>query len=255
MTDASPVLARVLADQPEYGAWMPAAVCIYRFGRADIAGRELVAPAGRSEMIGTVAYGARVAAASRPTACPCSMVFTNDKRAAKVTDSTAVPFRQVKATFGKAAHGDDERHVIAIREDDADLGRARRRRLRGAQPAPSNRSGWSRGPRDKPVLAAVEPDRLIQPVDGRGAGQCRGRTSSPRSCGTRRSGTWARSTRVGQAELTPDSGLAWAGLWGIRGAWDSTVALPVLALWNLFAIWKVLANSLGNDSVIMRYPA
>ena len=32
--------------------WMPAAVCIYRFGRADVGGRELVAATGGSEMIG-----------------------------------------------------------------------------------------------------------------------------------------------------------------------------------------------------------
>ncbi len=111
-TDASPVLARVLADQPEYGAWMPAAVCIYRFGRADIAGRELVAPAGGSEMIGTVSYAARVAVNQPDNGVSVSVVFTNDKRAARLTDSTQVPFRQIKATFGKAAHGDDERHVI-----------------------------------------------------------------------------------------------------------------------------------------------
>ena len=114
MTDVTPVLARVLADQPEYGSWMPAAVCLYRFGRADIAGRELVAAAGASEMIGVVSYGARVAINQPANGVSVSLVFTNDKRAAKVTDSTQVPFRQVKATFGKAAHSDDERHVVAL---------------------------------------------------------------------------------------------------------------------------------------------
>ena len=114
MPDPTPVLARVLADQPEYGSWMPAAVCLYRFGRIDIAGRELVAPVGASEMIGVLSYGARVAVNQPGNGVSVSMVFTNDKRAVKLTDSTQVPLRQIKATFGKAAHGDDERHVIAL---------------------------------------------------------------------------------------------------------------------------------------------
>ena len=59
----------------------------------------------------------------------------------------------------------------------------------------------------------------------------------------------------GRAELTRDSGLILVRFVGGFARMDSTVALPVLALWNLFAIWKVLAISLGNDSVIRRYPA
>jgi hypothetical protein len=114
MSDAPPALARVLKDQPEYGAWMPAAVCIYRFGRADGAGRELVAPAGESEMIGAILFGARVAAGQPDNGVAGSLLFTNDKRIAKSSDSSKVAFRQVKATFGKAAHGDDERHVISF---------------------------------------------------------------------------------------------------------------------------------------------
>lgn len=112
MADAAPVLARVLADQPEYGAWMPAAVCLYRFGRADIGGRELIAPAGGSEMIGIVSYAARVAINQPANGVSVSMLFTNDKRVAKAADTTQIEFRRIKATFGKAAHGDDERHVI-----------------------------------------------------------------------------------------------------------------------------------------------
>jgi hypothetical protein len=114
MTDAPPVLARVLTDQPEYAGWMPAALCIYRFGRAAFGSRELVAPAGSSEVIGMVAYAARVAANQPANGLSVSTMFTNDKRAAKATDSTATPLRLVKASFGKAAHGDDERHVIEI---------------------------------------------------------------------------------------------------------------------------------------------
>jgi len=114
MTDAPPALARLLQDQPEYGSWMPAAVCIYRFGRADGAGRELVAATGESEMIGAILFGARVAAAQPANGMSASLLFTNDKRITKSTDSSRVAFRQVKATFGKAAHGDDERHVISF---------------------------------------------------------------------------------------------------------------------------------------------
>jgi hypothetical protein len=112
MTDASPAFARVLQDQPEYGTWMPAAVCIYRFGRADGAGRELVAPAGGSEMIGIIAFGARVALDQPANGSFVSTMFTNDKWIAKTSDSSRASFRLIKATFGKAAHGDDERHVI-----------------------------------------------------------------------------------------------------------------------------------------------
>lgn len=108
----APVLVRVLADQPEYGTWMPAAVCIYRFGRVDVAGREFVAPAGASEMIGIVSFQARVAVDQPSDGVAVSMVFTNDRRVAKITDSTQVPFRQIQTSFGKAAHGEDERHVI-----------------------------------------------------------------------------------------------------------------------------------------------
>jgi hypothetical protein len=114
MTDASPVLARVLKDQPEYGTWMPAAICVYRFGRADGAGRELVAPAGGSEMIGVIAFGARVALNQPSNGLSVSTMFTNDKWIAKASDSGRASFRLVKASFGKAAHGDDERHVIQL---------------------------------------------------------------------------------------------------------------------------------------------
>ena len=86
----TPVLTRVLADQPEFAAWMPAALCVYRFGRADIGGRELVASTGGSEMIGVVAYAARVAAGQPANGLSVSIVFTNDKRAEKVTDSLAI---------------------------------------------------------------------------------------------------------------------------------------------------------------------
>ena len=51
---------------------------------------------------------------SRPMACPpaCSSPTTSGSRSRR--DSSRVAFRQVKATFGKAAHGDDERHVISF---------------------------------------------------------------------------------------------------------------------------------------------
>jgi len=114
MTDPPPALLRVLQDQPEYGSWMPATVCIYRFGRADGGNRELVASAGESEMVGVIAFGARVTADQPPNGLSASVLFTNDKRIEKGSDSTRVSFRRVKATFGKAAHGDDERHVISL---------------------------------------------------------------------------------------------------------------------------------------------
>jgi len=114
MTDTPPALARVLQDQPEYGSWMPAAVCIYRFGRADGGGRELVAATGESEMIGLLAFGARVTASQPANGVSGRLLFTNDKRIAKASDSSRVSFRRVKASFGKAAHGDDERHVISF---------------------------------------------------------------------------------------------------------------------------------------------
>ena len=151
MADVSPVLARVLADQPEYGGWMPAEVCLYRFGRADIGGRELVAPAGASEMIGIVSFGARVAINQPENGISVSTVFTNDKRAVKLADSTQVVLRQIKATFGKAAHSGDERHVIQLGKttltwdghpasDSAPVG------------TPLERVWVVRGPRGKPVL-------------------------------------------------------------------------------------------------------
>ena len=152
MSDATPVLTRVLADQPEYAAWMPAAVCVYRFGRADIAGRELVAAPGTSEMIGIVAFGARVMPGQPPNALSVGMVFTSDKRGVKVTDSTAIPLQQVKATFGKAAHGDDERHVM-------DIGKTRiiwdGHAAADSAPAggPVERVWVIKGPRSRPVLA------------------------------------------------------------------------------------------------------
>lgn len=151
MTDPSPVLARVLADQPEYGTWMPAALCLYRFGRADIAGRELIAPAGGSEMIGIVAFGARVALNQPENGLSVGMVFTNDKRAAQATDSTAVPFRQVKATFGKAPHGDDERHLIEIGKMKL-IWNGHAASDSVAVTAPIERVWVVKGPRGKPIL-------------------------------------------------------------------------------------------------------
>jgi hypothetical protein len=152
MSDATPVLTRVLADQPEYAAWMPAAMCVYRFGRADIAGRELVAAPGTSEMMGIVAFGARVALGQPANALSVGMVFTSDKRAVTVTDSTAIPLHQVKATFGKAAHGDDERHVIEIGKTKV-IWDGHAAADSAAAGGPVERVWVIKGPRSKPVLA------------------------------------------------------------------------------------------------------
>ena len=152
MSDPTPVLTRVLADQPEYAAWMPAALCVYRFGRADIAGRELVASTGTSEMIGVVAYAARVTAGQPLNGLSVGMVFTNDKRAVKVTDSTAIQLRQVKATFGKAAHGDDERHIIEIGKTKV-IWDGHTASDSAVSTGPVERVWVIKGPRNKPVLA------------------------------------------------------------------------------------------------------
>ena len=151
MTDQPPVLSRVLADQPEYGSWMPAALCVYRFGRAAFGSRERVAAAGSSEMIGILGYWARVAVNQPPNGLAVSTIFTNDKWAAQATDSTATPFRLVKASFGKAAHGSDERHVLELGKtkliwDGHAAGDSAK------SDAPVERVWVVRGPRGKPVL-------------------------------------------------------------------------------------------------------
>lgn len=149
--DAPPFLLRVAKDEPQYGAWMPAAVCVYRFGRVDVTGREILAPNGGSEMIGIVSFRARTAVNQPDNGVAVSLVFTNDRRMAKLTDSTQVPFRQIDATFGNAAHGDDERHVLRfgkatliwdghMTSDSAALG------------APLERVWVASGRRGKPVL-------------------------------------------------------------------------------------------------------
>jgi hypothetical protein len=140
MPDLTPVLARVLADQPEYGAWMPASGSL-----------QLVAAAESSEMIGILGYWARVAPNQPPNGLAVSMIFTNDKWAAKATDTTATPFRLVKASFGKAAHGDDERHVIELGKtkliwDGHPAGDSAR------SDAPVERVWVVQGPRGRPVL-------------------------------------------------------------------------------------------------------
>jgi hypothetical protein len=151
MPDLTPVLARVLADQPEYGAWMPAALCVYRFGRAASGSLQLVAADESSEMIGILGYWARVAPNQPPNGLAVSMIFTNDKWAAKATDTTATPFRLVKASFGKAAHGDEERHVIELGKtkliwDGHPAGDSAR------SDAPVERVWVVQGPRGRPVL-------------------------------------------------------------------------------------------------------
>ena len=114
MPNAPPVLARLLKDQPEFASWMPSYICIYRFGRADVAGREVIASSGASEMVGMVSFAARVVANQPDGGLFVSRLFTNDKRIARATDSTAMAFQQVKTTYGKAAHGDDERHILVL---------------------------------------------------------------------------------------------------------------------------------------------
>ena len=151
MADAPPALARVLQDQPEYGSWMPAAVCIYRFGRADGGGRELVAATGESEMVGLIAFGARVTASQPANGVSGRLLFTNDKRISKGSDSSRVSFRRVNASFGKAAHGDDERHVISLGKTTLIWdGHAAADSV--AVTAPLERVWVFEGSRDKPVL-------------------------------------------------------------------------------------------------------
>ena len=120
-------------------------------------------------MIGVVSFGARVAVNQPANGVSVSLVFTNDKRIAKVTDSTQVPFRQVKATFGKAAHGDDERHVVALGKTTLIWdGHAASDSV--TLSAPVERVWVVRGPRGKPVLLRWRLNRRIQPFHGRSAG-------------------------------------------------------------------------------------
>lgn len=41
-TGLSPFLARVIRDEPQFAAWIPAAICIGRYGMASVDGREVV---------------------------------------------------------------------------------------------------------------------------------------------------------------------------------------------------------------------
>lgn len=151
MPNAPPILARVLKDQPEYASWMPSFICIYRFGRADVAGREVIAPSGASEMVGMVAFSARVTAGQPDGGVFISRLFTNDKRIARATDSTAMPFQQVKATYGKAAHGDDERHILVLGKSSL-IWDGHAAADSAPVSAPIKQALVIRGPRNKPVI-------------------------------------------------------------------------------------------------------
>ena len=60
MQGLSPVVARTIKDQPEYGSWTPASACFYLFDEVVVAGRPIPAAKEAGEMIGFVSYAARL---------------------------------------------------------------------------------------------------------------------------------------------------------------------------------------------------
>lgn len=110
----NPALARAIADQPEYANWIPGQFCVYRFGRADVNGSELVAKAGEGEAFGWVGLVARASADQPAGSLVAIQLFTSDWRAQRAAETGRLQLKQVKMQFGQAPKSTDDRYVIQL---------------------------------------------------------------------------------------------------------------------------------------------
>ena len=97
----NPALARAIADQPEYAAWIPGQLCVYRFGRAEVNGSELVAKEGEGEAFGWVGLVAR----ATPSASVVAFAPATDPplAAVNVTATPATGFPPASSSFTAGA--------------------------------------------------------------------------------------------------------------------------------------------------------
>ncbi len=110
----NPALARAIADQPEFASWIPGQLCVYRFGRADVNGNELVAKDGEGEAFGWVGLMARATAEQPPGSMVATQLFTSDWRAQRASEAGRLQLKQVKMQFGQAPKSSDDRYVIQL---------------------------------------------------------------------------------------------------------------------------------------------
>ncbi len=110
----NPALARAIADQPEYAAWIPGQLCVYRFGRAEVNGSELVAKEGEGEAFGWVGLVARATPDQPQGSFVATQLFTSDWRAQRASEAGRLQLKQVKMQFGLAPKSTDDRYVIQL---------------------------------------------------------------------------------------------------------------------------------------------
>lgn len=109
-----PALARAIADQPEYSSWTPGEMCVYRFGRADINGNELVARGEEGEGFGWVGFMARMLPDQPPGSLVATHFLTSDWRAQRASEAGRLQLKAVKMKFGQAPKSTDDRYVIEV---------------------------------------------------------------------------------------------------------------------------------------------
>lgn len=109
-----PALARVIADHPEYAAWTPAEVCMFRFGAANIEGTEVVAKPGEGETVGWVALAGRIAANQPVGSMVATQLFTGSTKAQKASEAGRLPLRRVKMSVGKSPRSNEERVTLEV---------------------------------------------------------------------------------------------------------------------------------------------
>lgn len=107
-----PALATVVAGQPEYATWVPARVCVYRFGAANIGGTEIVAKPGQAETIGWVSIGGRVAANQPDGSMVTTQFFTGGTKAQKASETGRPELKRLKISVGPAPRSQETRAIL-----------------------------------------------------------------------------------------------------------------------------------------------
>ncbi len=115
-------LRSVVEGQPEYRSWMPASLCLYRFGTLDVAGRQLGGKAPKEdkdadregEALGFLLLAARAPSAGSGDADLGRKLFTTSWRASKLAEGGQVQLETIRASFGKAPKGTDDRYTIRL---------------------------------------------------------------------------------------------------------------------------------------------
>lgn len=112
-----PAVARVVADQPEFAGWSPASLCFFAFDAVQIGSRRVVGGENTTgPVVGVLSVAARREGPLGSDADVAFRVLTTSWQVEKAAENerNSVQVQTIRASFGTAPRGTDDRYVLRI---------------------------------------------------------------------------------------------------------------------------------------------